>query len=125
MGVNDEYLDITLHPFRPKWPATVDPSNARVEYDPSLDELLVWFDHSPRVASVPIETPGRDYVFVLVDEDTEAVVGIQVDNLVADVGGRHPAWLALARPGAVEPSSVGTFVADVARLFAQYGAGGA
>lgn len=123
MAVNEANLGPALRTFRPIWPAAVDAPNAQVGYNPLADELVVWFGRSSRAVSVPIETPGRDYVFVLVDERSEDVVGIQVDNLVADVGGRHPGWLPLARPGAVDPSDVQRLVDNVARLFARYGAG--
>lgn len=69
-----------------------------------------------------IETPDRDYVFALADDETGAVVGVQVDDLLAAAGRLHPEWTRLAQPAPLA-EAVAAFLADIAGLLARYGAG--
>jgi hypothetical protein len=116
-----------LRSFYPRWPARgFEPARAWVDYDPAADELLVYFEQPTGSVSVPIDTPERDYVYVLVDEESEAVVGIQVDAMRAWVGAAHPRWVPLADDGApvaARRAAVAALVAEAAGLFALYGAG--
>lgn len=120
----------------PVWPSEPpDPARVRVAYGPIADELVVRFAATagrPAVV-VAIETPDRDYAFVLADAQTGAVVGVQVDNLRAVVGGQvddlravvgrlHPDWTRLAEP-APSVTAVAAFLADVRGLLARHGAG--
>lgn len=109
----------------PVWPSPPpEPTTARVVYGGLADELVVRFAGTvgrPAVA-VAIETPDRDYVYALTDEETGRVVGVQVDDLVAVSGRLHPAWTRLAE--ADPPTSVvAEVLGDVAALFSRYGAG--
>jgi hypothetical protein len=127
--------DLPTHPeaeprlFHLRWPAVgVDAASVWADYDPIADELLVYFDRPIASVSVPIDTPDRDYVYLLVDEATEAVVGVQVDALRAWVAAAHPRWAPLADPdagGADRRAAVAALIADAAGLFALHGAGGA
>lgn len=112
-----------------RWPALgIDAAGSWAEYDPIADELLVYFDRPVASVSRPIDTPDRDYVYLLVDEATQAVVGIQVDALGAWVAAAHPRWAPLADRNARavdRQNAVAALIADVAGLFALHGAGGA
>jgi hypothetical protein len=109
----------------PIWPnEPADEAGARVVYGPFADELVVRFAGTagrPAVA-VAIETPERDYVYALADEETGVVVGVQVDDLQTVASRLHPTWRRLAEP---RPSSraVTEFIAEVSALFRRYGAG--
>lgn len=102
---------------------TAGPTRVWIAYGAFADERVVRFAATagrPAVA-VAIETPDRDYVFALTDDETGAVVGVQVDDLVAAAGRLHPAWTRLAQPS--PPAEVAAFLGDVAGLLARYGAG--
>lgn len=109
----------------PAWPAHARDANpARVVYGSLADELVVRFAGTsgrPAVA-VAIETPDRDYVYALTDEETGDVVGVQVDDLRTVAGRLHPEWTRLTEP-APPRRVVAEFVADVSALFSRYGAG--
>jgi hypothetical protein len=111
-----------------RWPAGgIDPAGTWIDYDPVADELLVYFDRPVPVVSVPINTPDRDYVYLLVDEGTEVVHGIQVDDLRAWVAASHPRWAPLTESGASEEerrAAVAALFADTASLFVIHGTGG-
>ena len=121
--------DVGLRSFDPRWPTRgIDPGRAWVDYSPLADEVMVYFDRPVPAVSVPIDTPERDYVYLRVDEETEAVVGIQVETFLAWVAEFHPRWAPLADPAASAEErgdAVAAFVADAAGLFALHGAGGA
>jgi len=111
----------------PVWPSTAPtPADAELHYGVLADELVLRFP-SPggrATVSVAINTPEVDYVYVLADERTGAVLGIQVDNLRPSARRRHPAWGRLAQP---RPplTAVADFLTDVTALFRAYGAGDA
>ena len=122
-------LDADLDVFHPRWPTRgIDPARVWEDYDPVADELLVYFGGKPVGAvNVPINTPERDYVDLLVDEETDDIVGLQVDALGVWVGAAYPRWAPLGVDG-VSPEerreAVAALIADAAGLFALYGAGG-
>ena len=123
-------LDADLDAFHPRWPTRgIDPARVWEDYDPVADELLVFFGGKPVGAvNVPINTPERDYVDLLVDEETDDVVGLQVDALVVWVGAANPRWAPLAdvRASAEQRrEAVAALIADAAGLFALHGVGGA
>ena len=112
-----------------RWPADgIDPAGTWVDYDPVADVLLVYFDRPVPAVSVAIDTPDRDYVYLLVEEDTEMVHGVQVDDLRAWVAASHPRWAPLTEAGTSEEerrAAVAALVADTAGLFVLHGTGGA
>lgn len=115
--------------FHPRWlKRGIDPATVWEEYDAVADELLVYFGGAPvGVVNVPVDTPERDYVDLLVDEDTDEGVGVQVDALRAWVGAARPRWAPLAddqASPAERQEAISALVVDAAGLFALHGAGG-
>lgn len=112
-------------PFYLRWPTGgVEPDAAWADFDPTADELLVYFDRPRGSVSVAINTPDRDFVYLLVD-DTE-VVGVHVDDLRAWVAAAHPRWAPLMHGGAAPKErrqAIAALIADAAGLFALYGVG--
>jgi hypothetical protein len=117
-----------LRTFHPRWPARgFDPVTAWADYDALADELVVYLTGPAPSVVVPIDTPDRDYVFLLVDPTTEAVVGVQVEAMRVWVAAQNPRWAPLADPTASpgrRRAAVAALVADAAGLFALHGAGG-
>jgi len=112
-----------------RWPTTgVDPAASWADYDPIADELLVYFDKPAGSTSVVIETPDRDYVYLLVDDATDTVVGVHVDDLRVWVAAENPRWAPLMDEAASPEQrreAITSLIADAAGLFALHGAGGA
>ncbi len=115
----------TLPP--PRWPIEpLDGSRVWVDHDAVADELRVFFGGQPVPSYVdPIESPGRDFVSVLVDlndDDTGSgeIVGLQLSPLLAGAVAERPSWRALAAP---RPSAeaVAAFLIDAEHLFARSG----
>lgn len=130
MAVNNPVhtpVSSSLRTFHPRWPARgFDPLTAWVDYDALADELLVYLAGPAPSVVVPIDTPDRDYVFLLVDPTTEAVVGVQVEAMGVWVAAQHPRWAPLADPTASADQrrvAVAALVVDAAGLFALHGAG--
>jgi len=119
--------DTATRSFAPRWPIHgVDPTNAWADYDPVVDELLVYFGQPSGGVSVPIDTPERDFVYLVVDEETEAVVGIQVDALGVWVSAAYPRWAPLMDrelSPELRSAAIAALVTDAAGLAALYGAG--
>lgn len=114
--------------FHPRWPTRgIDPGEVWADYDAVADELLVYFGGGPTSAvNVPIDAPDQDSVDLLVEEESEAVVGLQVDALRSGVGRAHPRWAALADDDATSEQrrdAITALIVDAAGLFALYGAG--
>lgn len=131
MALTDASERASLGSYAPylRWPtAGVNPAAVWADYDPIADELLVYFDKPAGSTSVAIGTPDRDYVYLLVDDDTDTVVGIHVDDLRVWVAAANPRWAPLAT-AAVPPEqrreAISALIADAAGLFALHGAGGA
>jgi len=125
---NRSDLGVELESFHPRWPTRgIDLAGVWEEYDPIADELLVYFGGQPVGAvNVPIDSPDRDYVELLVDEETDEVVGLQVDALRAWVGRERPPWAPLADDGASPErrrEAIASLIVEAAGLFALHGAG--
>ncbi|MDP9366326.1 MAG: hypothetical protein M3Q10_19240 [Chloroflexota bacterium] len=76
--------------------------------------------------NVPIDAHGQDDIDLLVDEESEAVVGLQVDGLRAGVGRAHPRWAPLADDASLPQQrreAQAAVIADAAGLFALHVAG--
>lgn len=121
-------LPPTLRTFAPRWPARgIDLDSAWVDHDRNADELLVYFSGRPVAAvTVPIDDATADHVSLLVDPETEAVVGLQVDAFEVHSGAAHSAWAPLAdaiSPANQRRTALARLVADAAGLFALHGAG--
>lgn len=116
-----------MRTFHPRWPARgFDPDTAWADDDAPADELLVSPTGPAPSVVVPIDTPDRDDVCLLVDPTTEAVVGVQVEAMPAWVAAQHPRWAPLADPTASAErrrAAVAALVADTAGLFALHGTG--
>lgn len=108
----------------PHWPIEPAPDRKlRAYYNPPADELVVRFVGGANpVVTVAIGTPERDYAHLLVDAKSGAVVGVQVDDLLAWAVCEHPQWRLLAWPDVAERQGLlAPFLAEVAALFARYG----
>lgn len=107
----------------PVWPDQLPNAEVmKVVYGPLADELVIRFygnRHFDTVV-VPITTPDVDYVGVLSDFATGAVVGIHVYPLLAFAIERHPFWKPLAQVDP-PPDSVALVVEDIRKLFDRYG----
>lgn len=107
--------------LRPRWPlGEIAPERYRVRFGLPADELVVRFPDSPGGGvSDLIEAPAVDGVAVLVDDETNTVVGLHVYPFLASAAQVRPAWRALAAP---DPASevVARFVAEVRDLFERY-----
>ena len=87
---------------------------------------MIYFDRPVAAVTVPLDAPDEDDVGLRVELETEDVVGIQVDAFRARVVASHPRWAALASPELLDEErrdAVAVLVAEVAGLFALYGAG--
>lgn len=115
---------------RPTWPsAPIDPRHVDLSYYPPADELMLYFP-GRRHGGVcdPINEPGGGDVAIVVDDDTNEIVGIQVIPLLVGAVQQHPRWAILAWGSLTEfryedhtfRSEVAAFVAEVADLFARY-----
>ena len=108
----------------PRWPGEpLAEGDSHAHYNPLADELVVRFSPaSGPLIAVAIKTPGRDYAHLLVESATGAVVGVQVDDLLAWAVRFHPGWRLLAWPDVAEHRRLlGRFVAEVAALHERYG----
>ena len=76
--------------------------------------------------NVPIDARGQDDIDLLVDEESETVVGLQVDGLRAGVVRAHSRWAPMADDAALprqRREALAAVIADAAGLFALHGAG--
>lgn len=130
MALTDASTDAVPQSYAPylRWPtAGVDPAASWADYDAIADELLVYFDKPAGSTSVAIETPDRDYVYLLVDDDADTVVGVHVDDLRVWVAAAYPRWAPLIDTEASPEQrreAIAALIADAAGLFALYGVGG-
>ena len=117
----------------PRWPATVDPATAHVDYDVPADEFLVYFGGKPVPAvSDPLVAPGFEDVAIMFgvgadDEETDEIVGVQVIPMLLGAVQEQPAWAVLA--WAAMAGDFGTeqlqerlpgFLAEVHQAFSQH-----
>jgi hypothetical protein len=84
--------------FQPRWPdpATVDPERVRFTYWAEVDTLHVDFadtEHPAVAVPVDLGDGDRDYLFLKLDPVTEAVVGLQVEDILSYAVGRNPGLL--------------------------------
>jgi hypothetical protein len=83
---------------KPTWPepSSLSANHVRFTYDRPMDTLFVDFYGDARpAASVPLERGDRDYLFLRVDPETDAVVGLQIEHFLSYTIFQHPE-LALA-----------------------------
>lgn len=76
----------TPHAFNPAWPepSSLAANQVRFTYDRPSDTLFVDFYGDARpAASIPLERGDRDYFFLRVDPETEAVVGLQIEHFLS------------------------------------------
>src|SRR3712207_3966934 len=82
-------------PFR--WDA-VDPNKAVLSYDRPSDTLLVHLAGRGRPSiSVPVDR----YLYVMVDPDTEEVIGIHIEGFLAQAVKEHPRQIDILDYGAL------------------------
>jgi hypothetical protein len=84
--------------FNPTWPelSSLSANHIRFTYDRPTDTLFVDFYGDARpAASVALERGNRDYLFLRVDPETDAVVGLQIEHFLSYAVMQHPE-LALA-----------------------------
>ncbi|MFN8593500.1 MAG: hypothetical protein U0031_18735 [Thermomicrobiales bacterium] len=82
-----------IQTFSPRWPdfRLLPPQEMRLTYDRPSDTLFVDFSGEARAAaSVPLDRGDRDYLFLRVDPETEAVVGMQIEHFLSYAIARHP-----------------------------------
>jgi hypothetical protein len=78
--------NVNSRAFKPTWP---DPSSLSANqmwftYDRPTDTLFVDFYGDARpAASVQLDRGDRDYLFLRVDPETEAVVGLQIEHFLS------------------------------------------
>lgn len=72
--------------FNPTWPdpSSLSANQVRFTYDRPTDTLFVDFYGDTRpAASVPLDRGDRDYLFLRVDPETDAVVGLQIEHFLS------------------------------------------
>jgi hypothetical protein len=76
----------SVQTFKPKWPdlTSLQSEQVRLTYDRPTDTLFVDFYGEARpAASVPLDRGDRDYIYLRVDPDTDAVVGLQIKHFLS------------------------------------------
>lgn len=80
--------------FHPRWPTrdAMDFERATFNYWHEIDTLMVDFTGSnPPAAGFPLDLDlDRDYLYLRVDVETEAVVGLQIEDFLSVAIHRHP-----------------------------------
>jgi hypothetical protein len=80
-----------IHPKPFHWDA-IDPEKITISYDRPSDTLLVHlFGRGRPSISVPIDR----YLYVMVDPDTEDVIGIHIEGFLAQAVPEHPQQIAI------------------------------
>ena len=63
----------------------------RFTYDRSPDTLFVdVHGEALPAASIPLDRGDRDYLYLRIDPETDAVVGIQIEHFLSSAAHRHP-----------------------------------
>lgn len=85
-----------IQSVRPRWPnvAELREGQVRFTYDRPTDTLFVdFFGGSPAAASIPLDRGDRDYLYLRIDPQTDAVVGLQIEHFLSYAIARHPELL--------------------------------
>ena len=85
--------DMNIQEFRPMWPALSSLAKNQVgyTYDRATDTLFdAFYGESRPGASVPLDRGDRDYLFLRVDPETDAVVGLQIEHFLSYAIDQHP-----------------------------------
>jgi hypothetical protein len=105
------------------WPSQMpEPAGMKAVYGADADELVVRFfpDRTYGLVVVDPVADPHDYAALMVDDETQAVIGVQVYPLLAFAVEQHPGWAALA---AEDPqlSAIADIVADIRALYERHG----
>jgi len=116
--------------IRPRWPSEpIDPTGVQIHYNPLADELTLYFPGRPRRGvSDRIGSPGRESAAVIVDDETDEVVGIQIMPLLLSAVRERPGWGVLVWGALTDfrfeesllREAIGDFLDDVHDLFERY-----
>ncbi|MGH2616748.1 MAG: hypothetical protein ACRDJC_16055 [Thermomicrobiales bacterium] len=82
-----------IQTFTPTWPdfASLSINQVRFTYDGPTDTLFVdFFGETRPAASVPLDRGDRDYLYMRVDPETDAIVGLQIEHFRSYAIGQHP-----------------------------------
>jgi hypothetical protein len=89
----------------PTWPKSVDPADLLLGYNPLADELVVAFGGANRSHYVePLDAGPADYVSLLLDPDTDEVVGVMIEQAREVAVARHPTWQPVLDAAPTEPT---------------------
>ena len=83
----------TIQSFTPSWPehASLSSEQVRFTYDRPTDTLFVDFHgEACPAASVPLDRGDRDYLYLRVAPETNAVVGLQIEHFLSYAVVQHP-----------------------------------
>ena len=117
----------------PTWPASVDPAQTLLSYNPLADELVILFGDAARPHVVePLGGASPDYVSLLLDLESDAeVVGVMVEAAHGVAITEHPEWRSvvnaapseavLSRPDQSVWPDLARFVADIRSLISRGG----
>ncbi len=113
--------------LRPRWPSDpIDPARVDFDYDPPADEVILYFAGRPHGGVCdPINEPGGGDIAIIVDEESNEIVGIQVIPFLVGAVQKHPQWAILAWGALTDfryeeemlRAALGAFVAEVRELF--------
>jgi hypothetical protein len=80
-----------IQTFDPNWPQALSADRVRFTYDRPTDTLFVdFFGETLPAASIPLDRGDRDYLFLRIDPETDAVVGLQVEHFLSYAIRLHP-----------------------------------
>lgn len=99
-----------------------EPAGMKVVYGAHADELVVRFFPDRKFGLVvvdPVADP-HDYAALMVDDETQTVIGVHVYPLLAFAIKQHPGWAALAAKDP-HPAAVAGIVADIRSLYERHG----
>jgi hypothetical protein len=83
----------TSQSFEPQWPdlTALPEGDVRFTYDRPTDTLFIDFYGEARAAaSIPLNHGDRDYLYLRVDPESDAVVGLQIEHVLSYAIARHP-----------------------------------
>jgi hypothetical protein len=81
--------------FDPNWPQALSADRVRFTYDRPTDTLFVdFYGEALPAASIPLDRGDRDYLFLRIEPETAAVVGLQVEHFLSYAVHRHPELVA-------------------------------